>query len=697
MRDGDAVAQALRGVDSVIHLAAEVGVGQSMYEVERYTSTNDVGTAVLFERLIDQPVRRVVTASSMSIYGEGLYRDADGNAGRECRARAACATGSATGSRSTRRAGRSRPCATPEWKRPSLASIYALNKYVQERTTHIMAAPYGIESVCLRLFNVYGPGQALSNPYTGVLAIFASRLLNGQQPMIFEDGEQRRDFVHVTRRRARLRRCARPAARRAGGTFNIGSGQDRSVTEVATRTGAAMGKNDIEPEIVGKARIGDIRHCFCDTTLAAERLGFTRAAGFRAGPRRACRVGRSSRPREDRVEQMRAPNSRRGGWSHERAADDPRPILVTGGAGFIGSNLADRLAARRARRDRLRCAVARRASSATSPGCSERHGEPHRARSSPTFATRRGWPTPRRARKAVFHMAAQVAVTTSLVDPREDFEINIGGTLQPARGAARRAAPDTPVIFASTNKVYGDLADVDFALDGRRLSARRCRRSARTASARSGRSTSTRPMAARRARPTNMCSIMRAASACRAAVLRMSCIYGQRQMGTEDQGWVAHFLIRALEGKPITLYGDGHQVRDILDVARRGRRLSRRMAADRRGRRAARSTWAAGRAMPSACAADPAYRRADRQRARHRASRDWRAGDQRYFVADTRAAEAALGLAAPMAVARRASPGWPRWLAEERGIDLRSTCPNRPPCPCAHGPPLVSRPICASC
>jgi dTDP-L-rhamnose 4-epimerase len=272
VRDGDGVAGALAGVDSVIHLAAEVGVGQSMYEVERYTSANDVGTAVLFEKLIDRPVRRVVTASSMSIYGEGLYADADGNLVQDAE-------------RGSVRDGQSQwepvdglgrpltPLATPEWKRPALASIYALNKYVQERTTHIMAAPYGMESVCLRLFNVYGPGQALSNPYTGVLAIFAARLLNGQAPMIFEDGEQRRDFVHVSDV-ARAFADALELPQAAGGTFNIGSGTDRSVREVATALARAMGKNAIEAEIVGKARIGDIRHCFCDTRLAEETLGF---------------------------------------------------------------------------------------------------------------------------------------------------------------------------------------------------------------------------------------------------------------------------------------------------------------------------------------------------------------------------------------------------------------------------------------
>jgi len=174
------------------------------------------------------------------------------------------------------------PVATPEWKRPNLSSIYALNKYVQERTTHIMAAPYGMEGVCLRLFNVYGPGQALSNPYTGVLAIFASRLLNGQQPMIFEDGEQRRDFVHVSDvARAFADALVLPQA--AGGTFNIGSGHDRSVTEVATELARAMGKNDIAPVIVGKARIGDIRHCFCDTSASKEKLGFEATQDFGQG------------------------------------------------------------------------------------------------------------------------------------------------------------------------------------------------------------------------------------------------------------------------------------------------------------------------------------------------------------------------------------------------------------------------------
>lgn len=309
VRDGDAVARALNGMDSVIHLAAEVGVGQSMYEVERYTSTNDVGTAVLFEQLIDHPVRRVVTASSMSIYGEGLYRDADGNF-IENAERGVVRDGQQLWDPVDAQGRPLTPVATPEWKRPSLASIYALNKYVQERTTHIMGAPYGIESVCLRLFNVYGPGQALSNPYTGVLAIFASRYLNGQSPMIFEDGEQRRDFVHVDDvARAFADALVLPEA--VGQTFNIGSGTDRSVTEVAQSLARAMGKNDLEPEIVGKARIGDIRHCFCDTTLAAERLSFRATQDFETGlAELADWVGQQTA--EDRVSQARAELEARG-------------------------------------------------------------------------------------------------------------------------------------------------------------------------------------------------------------------------------------------------------------------------------------------------------------------------------------------------------------------------------------------------
>ncbi|WP_022681703.1 SDR family NAD(P)-dependent oxidoreductase [Sphingobium bisphenolivorans] len=309
IRNGAAVEKALVGIDSIIHLAAEVGVGQSMYEVERYTSVNEVGTAVLFEKLIDHPVRRVVTASSMSIYGEGLYRDQQGNLLQEV-ARSGVRDGLRQWNPVDAEGNPLIPLPTPEWKRPSLASIYALGKYAQERVTHIMTEPYGMEGVTLRLFNVYGPGQALSNPYTGVLAIFASRLLNGQRPMIFEDGAQRRDFVHV-RDVARAFADALDLPAAAGGTFNIGSGHDRSISEVATALAAAMGRNDLEAEIVGRARIGDIRHCFCDTSQAMERLGFAAQEDFHAGLAElaewvACQEA------EDRVAEARAELETRG-------------------------------------------------------------------------------------------------------------------------------------------------------------------------------------------------------------------------------------------------------------------------------------------------------------------------------------------------------------------------------------------------
>ena len=303
IRNKDVVTKALKGIDSVIHLAAEVGVGQSMYAVERYTSVNETGSAVLFEALIRQPVRRVVTASSMSIYGEGLYRDADGNLVEDAERKPRRSDSESWDPVDSQ--GRPLiPVATHEGKRPTLASIYALGKYVQERQTLIMTGAYGMEGTCLRLFNAYGPGQALSNPYTGVLAIFSSRLANGQRPMIFEDGEQRRDFVHVGDvARAFCEALVHPHA--PGEVFNIGSGQDRSVRDVARSIVCSMNRNEIEPEIAGKTRIGDIRHCFCDGTKAERVLGFRATRDFNEGLAELAEwvAGQEA---HDRVEEARA-------------------------------------------------------------------------------------------------------------------------------------------------------------------------------------------------------------------------------------------------------------------------------------------------------------------------------------------------------------------------------------------------------
>jgi dTDP-L-rhamnose 4-epimerase len=301
VRDRAAVDRALRGCDRVVHLAAEVGVGQSMYAIERYTDVNERGTAVLFEALAANPVERVVVASSMSVYGEGLYRDAEGNTVPDAR-RPDRASGSwdpvdARGRPLT-------PVATPEWKPLALTSIYALNKYAQERMALILAPTYGMEAVALRLWNVYGPGQALSNPYTGVLAIFASRALNGEPPLIFEDGRQRRDFVHVDdAAQAFQRALERPGA--AGGVFNIGSGEDRSIAEVAEALNAALGRPELGAEIVGKMRAGDVRHNFPDISAAHEALGYAPQVGFADG------VARLAEWLADQRAEDRVPGARR--------------------------------------------------------------------------------------------------------------------------------------------------------------------------------------------------------------------------------------------------------------------------------------------------------------------------------------------------------------------------------------------------
>lgn len=284
VRDRELVRRALRGTDAVYHFAARVGVGQSMYEIADYTSVNTVGTAVLLEALAERPVERLVVASSMSVYGEGLYRGVDGRivAGHE-RALAQLQAGDwevhdpATGAAL-------QPVPTPESKTPSLASVYALSKYDQERLCLVAARAYGYSAVALRFFNVYGPNQALSNPYTGVLAIFAARLLNGAPPLIFEDGRQQRDFVSV-HDVARACRLALETAGADGGVFNVGSGRATTVLDVARHMAEAVGKPHIRPVVTGKYRMGDIRHCFADIGAARRVLGYEPRVPFDEGLR----------------------------------------------------------------------------------------------------------------------------------------------------------------------------------------------------------------------------------------------------------------------------------------------------------------------------------------------------------------------------------------------------------------------------
>ena len=308
VRDAERVASALTGVEHVIHLAAEVGVGQSMYEIDRYVSANDLGTAVLLQVLSSSPVRRLVVASSMSIYGEGLYHDAQGRVVEDAvRSRTDQALGwdpmDAEGAPL-------RPIPTPEWKRPALASVYAVTKYTQERLVLAVGPAYGIESVALRLFNVYGPGQALSNPYTGVLAIFASRLLNGERPMVFEDGAQQRDFVHVTDvADAFVQALEAPGV--AGGVFNIGSGNSVTISALANQLASALECGAVQPEILRQARVGDIRHCLADISLARATLGFVPRRSLQEGLAALAEWLRDQRP-TDRVPQARRELEMRG-------------------------------------------------------------------------------------------------------------------------------------------------------------------------------------------------------------------------------------------------------------------------------------------------------------------------------------------------------------------------------------------------
>jgi dTDP-L-rhamnose 4-epimerase len=273
VRDPDALSRALDHVDGVFHFVALVGVGQSMYHMSEYTSVNCVGTTALLEAITGgHPVERLVVASSMSIYGEGLYRNSRG----EIRA-------PAERSLENLKAGDWEvrdetgevliPAPTPEEKAPQLASVYALSKYAQERLCLMIGRTYGIGAVALRFFNTYGPYQALSNPYTGVLSNFASRVLNGRPPLIFEDGLQKRDFVSVydVARACRLA-LERPEA--VGCAINVSSGRAMTVLEIAQRTVRTLDRRDLEPEVTGKYRAGDIRHCFADMSKARTVLGF---------------------------------------------------------------------------------------------------------------------------------------------------------------------------------------------------------------------------------------------------------------------------------------------------------------------------------------------------------------------------------------------------------------------------------------
>lgn len=272
--DAELVDRALEGVEVVYHKAAEVGVGQSMYEIARYVRANDLGTAVLLEAIVKRrpQVKKLVVASSMSIYGEGAYAcESCGPVQPKLRALAQLLDRDWEIS-CPRCGAKAKPVPTNEDKTLFPSSVYAVSKQDQEQFCIVVGRAYDIPVVALRYFNVYGPRQALSNPYTGVCAIFSARLLNDQQPLIFEDGEQTRDFVHVSDIvQANLLALETDSANYE--TLNIGTGSPISISEIALMLARGLNK-DIQPQVTGKYREGDIRHCVADVSRAKKLLGY---------------------------------------------------------------------------------------------------------------------------------------------------------------------------------------------------------------------------------------------------------------------------------------------------------------------------------------------------------------------------------------------------------------------------------------
>ena len=304
IRDPNRLKDVLTGIDVVFHFAASVGVGQSMYEIGRYISVNTQGTAELLQAILDSKsaIEKLVVASSMSIYGEGRY---------SC---SGCGRSAAPPVRpiSQLRAGRWNlhcdecggdliPQPTDEEKPSELNSIYALSKRDQEELCLIYGRTYGLPVTALRFFNIYGTRQSLSNPYTGVAAIFASRLLNCQQPLIFEDGEQMRDFVSVHDIvRANMFAMERPESNWE--VINVGSGKPISIRQVAELLARCLGST-IEAKVTQKFRAGDVRHCYADVSKAHRLLGYEPRVSHDEGFRELAEWLREQQP-EDKAEAM---------------------------------------------------------------------------------------------------------------------------------------------------------------------------------------------------------------------------------------------------------------------------------------------------------------------------------------------------------------------------------------------------------
>ncbi len=271
--DRRAVERALDGIDRVFHLGGAVGNGESMVNARRAVDANVGGTATLLEAVVERRdrIRRLVSASSMAVYGEGCY---------ECPGHGTVVPPPRPLAQLRRREWEPRcpscaevlqPAPTSEGAPLRPTNVYGATKRAQEELVLVLARAYGLEAVVLRYLNVYGPRQALANPYTGVAAIFAARLLNGRPPLVFEDGRQIRDLVHVADVvRATLAAMDAPAG---GYAINVAGGRRITVLELASRLASALGSR-LDPHVTGEFRAGDIRHCFADVTLARELLDF---------------------------------------------------------------------------------------------------------------------------------------------------------------------------------------------------------------------------------------------------------------------------------------------------------------------------------------------------------------------------------------------------------------------------------------
>ena len=303
--DKELFEESLKGVTHLVHLAASVGVGQSMTNIIDYTRNNTLGTAAVVEVLSRRPhtVERIAVASSMSIYGEGEYWSSSRRAALAPNLRSLEQLEGRSWELTLDNAADAEilePMATREDKRLHPASIYAINKRDQEELCLVVGRALGIPTVALRLFNTYGSRQALSNPYTGVAAIFISRLLNGEPPLVFEDGEQKRDFVHV-QDVANAFAAVLESDEPVWDAFNVGSGQSVTVNGVA-RTLARLLRKNIGPQILNKYRVGDIRHCFADISRIQGAFSFKPQHNLADGMKELIRWVATTRKPVDRFE-----------------------------------------------------------------------------------------------------------------------------------------------------------------------------------------------------------------------------------------------------------------------------------------------------------------------------------------------------------------------------------------------------------